>query len=618
MIKLPFGAWLNAALPEAQRFLRRWLTAIRAVRRKTRLLNAADRVVITASRIPAGAAALERQYLAMHESLAALGPVARELVDRGKRLVDLASGRDMAQANFERAVGLIEGVLAALAKIQDSLSDLIPGLRQTAISIGSLLKVEQDLAAAIAPLDSIQIMLRIESALLPADRQRAFGGLTEEIFALCLRAKIASAANLESITALRRSLNAALTGVEKQHLERQRTLQRRRSDVADALHRIAGEIQRNAGKKLEITTATKGLQAQLSCVVVTLQTQDIVAQRLDHSREGAAKAVAAARDFAGEWGRDAALRARALLRVEEKQLESASADLAGAARDLGSAVDAIHAHLRAFDSDCLTLREFGEITASVNGTVQVLLDSFESLRRLVKETAQCMNEIKAMLRPCETLARQATDAVEEISTAMRVIALNAQIHAIQIDERTGLEVLAAQACAIAAATAEIGARAGKGAEDIAELLGSGLGHADALLRECQDARERLEAGATAEEEALHALRNAALTEVQAMGQAIECARQASSGLSAAAGAAGALEIVEELRRAALDLDSLIMSVDGSPETDLGGYAEDLKSSYSMLKERMAHGRALGSEAGLAAIEEPEKTQALTPAGVELF
>jgi hypothetical protein len=362
------------------------------------------------------------------------------------------------------------------------------------------------------------------------------------------------------------------------------------------LREVAEGIRRNVDRKLQLMDATEGLTAEVNRAVMALQTQDIVAQRLEHARQGLLEAEAGARAFVRSGLAGDALHAAAVLRVEGRQLASAAGDLAGAEKELEREVRAIHSHLETFDADCVTLRQFSEITASVKGTVQALLDAFGEIRKLIAETAQWVNETEGLVRPCASLAQNATNAVEEIARQMRLIALNAQIHAVKVGEGTGLEVLAAQASAISALTTGVGERSAAGAERVAGLLASSLERMGALAARCRAERERLNGEAGVEEEALHDFRDLALLEVRELGGALARAVEAGDGLLAGADCAGAVKLIGETQKAAADLERLIGRGARAHKGQLAQRAAGLKAKYSMERERTAHREALGIDA----------------------
>ena len=84
------------------------------------------------------------------------------------------------------------------------------------------------------------------------------------------------------------------------------------------------------------------------------------------------------------------------------------------------------------DQECLLLQEFKEVSAAADGTIQVLLEMIEDVRRLTATALQVTTESRRQLEPFGALAARLTGSLEQLSYEMRLIALNVEIQAVQI------------------------------------------------------------------------------------------------------------------------------------------------------------------------------------------
>ena len=118
--------------------------------------------------------------------------------------------------------------------------------------------------------------------------------------------------------------------------------------------------------------------------------------------------------------------------------------MAGAEAAIGSGVQRVLAFVTEMDLKCLSLAEFQKLTTSFDGTVQVLIEMIEEVRKLVARTVASACEASEMLRPIGCLASDLTANVRAMSFRIHLIGLNAQIQAAQATRDTqasGLEVL---------------------------------------------------------------------------------------------------------------------------------------------------------------------------------
>lgn len=598
---------------------RHWMRFLASSVSRREINKSAAALHCSSGRIPGALELLEGQYLVMSRKLAELGPATRELVERGGGLAKLASGQDRAKAHIERAGTLIQGFLDRLTGMQLSLAALIADLREADRGIRLLLRSERKLADAIAPLDYVQVMLKIEAARLPADRQEVFDGLAGEIAEVCLRTKESCETNIESLSRLEDHVRGAIDGVEKRQCERQTALESSREETARVLRQLSADIQKNEGRERAVTAATSGLAIEVNHAVIALQTQDIVAQRLAHAKIGLLDAEAAARRYAGSQRETDALKAKALLRVESEQILSIGDDMTRAGAEISRTTESLQNHLRAFQADSRAWREFAGIGDSFEGTVQVLLDSFAKCRELLSDFAASIGEAEALVRPCEAMAGKAISSVQTISAFMRLIALNGQIHAIKIGDGTGLEILAAHTSAISTATTEIGVDTGQGAERLSGYLRSGTQKMAALRTAFEGESARIHTDADAEETFLREFRASARGEMHELTSAMQTARSASEGLLVHADCEPIQTLLEELRDCAMGLEILLESRMSRPPRDLAGFAAGLRSRYTMSRERAAHDRAFGAETQeLVAMADSDNASTLAAEGVELF
>jgi hypothetical protein len=235
-----------------------------------------------------------------------------------------------------------------------------------------------------------------------------------------------------------------------------------------------------------------------------LQYQDIINQKLQHvlaslnRLEDHLDLEASVVDFGGSC------------RLEAGQLQSVRAELQAAEMKIKDGITRMLDRIISASTGCLLLEEYSQLTISADGMVQILFDTFASLREQVASTVTGSAKAFDQLRSVGGLASDLTVVVRDHSQRIHLIGLNAQLQAAQVGHRVGLEVLSARTSEISRATNQISEAVARKLDQLVLDLADDVKALETLNAEGLRQQSMLEEEGASTEHALHEMRDTAL------------------------------------------------------------------------------------------------------------
>jgi len=554
---------------------------------------------------------LERIYLATQQDLEALARLAGEVVVNAQGLVNMALGRQTGATDFNRTIAVLQGPLDFLGHSMQQMAELASDISLARTSVSSITALEMPLERTLSPLKFMQTMFRVESAVLPAESRETFLNLASEIGFVFERVERSFSQQFAALAQLETSLGAAMQRMESYIKERGGHLEQRRAEIARSLAAMSEEIEQNDRRNVELSQASQDFSASVNSAIMALQTQDIVAQRLDHAVRGLSDAVEALRAAESDADRDAAGRIPTLAYVEIGQLDAVAEQLHESEQSLRAAVGAILARIGGLNNECLLLREFGHLTVSVEGVVQVLVDSLAGLRAMTAETMEMIRRHEEALLPAQNALAALSGTVDEVARSMARIALNAQIRAVQVGENTGLEVLASHTAELTRETVRISGELNAGFDDTSTRLGAAIARLQRLREAGEQALARCEQDGAAEEAGLHTFRDQVLASMQQMAALFERCRAAGQTVLSRCDLSASIASVADARAA---VERLARCAEPLKPPAAASQASGAERRYTMSGERHVHYRVLRQ----LGAETPAPVPVENSSNIELF
>jgi hypothetical protein len=285
-----------------------------------------------------------------------------------------------------------------------------------------------------------------------------FSALTQEIEKLHTQVCEIFSTKYEELQGIQRTIAEVIRQLQIQTDNVWKNIAREKVQIDSTLAQLQRELVDNQKRESSIAGLSSSLSREIQGVVVGLQYQDIISQRLQHTNKAL---LAIGEQFDGSAGGIEFM--EQACRMESAQIKSVRGELAGAEKSIKGGIQNVLSQIVTADEKCVTLREFDGLTTSANGMVQVLLDVFEVIQKQVSTTVSgCASGVET-LRPIGSMASDLTRVVHDLSQRIHLIGLNAQVQAAQVPEGMGLEVLSAR-------TSEISRETNRISEQIASQL----------------------------------------------------------------------------------------------------------------------------------------------------
>ncbi|HVZ18559.1 MAG TPA: hypothetical protein VG897_15675, partial [Terriglobales bacterium] len=377
-----------------------------------------------------------------------------------------------------------------------------------------------------------------------------------------------------------------------------------KSDIDKSLQTLEKELLSNQEREIRLKALSKAVAEEIGSIVVGLQFQDIINQRLQHAMaalpriESTFEEIQIASNSARS--REALQFVDQSCRLEAGQLEAARAELEKAESSIQSGVQKVLSHLLENDSQCLSLKEFKLLTSSFEGIVQVLVDIITKLRGLVEAAVASAARAFEVLKPLRSFASELTAVVRGMSAEIHLIGLNAQVQAALAarDPRgAALEVLSARTNEISHETNRISEGVAAALDTLATGLAESVKSFEALRANGLEHQNLLNEQGRAKAAQLHAFRDNALSALVAIGTSLDEIRERAGHALAAVEFSNFHDVeLPALRQPLLAIADTAMGVlreQGYQKSD-ARLIEGFKRDYTMASEREVHAKVVSS------------------------
>jgi hypothetical protein len=552
---------------------------------------------------------VEAAFLSIGSVLDKLPDASDRLVRQGERFLVLASGKGEGEALFNGALDVLQPPLAYIGEFQKVTAHQGESLRNCIARIDQILASEAALERTVAPLRFVKTLFKVESATLDGSVQAMFLSLTGEIEQLQRQVAETFAAKFAILRETRRTLDDVETRLRERVGRQSVVLQERHERLRNGLAEMQYELKLTAEQDTSLTRVTREISQQVGCLVMGLQIQDIVSQKIAHVIEAIQAMEVRFRDCGSfNVAPDRSRLARYLNEcalVQRAQLAAVEEDLRQGEENLTGALTRIELEASRLEEGCAVLADYKMISSGKDGIVEMLLDALNGIGALVDETVSTAAEAYEAALPVGGKASDVTGPIRKLSAQMHLIAVNSQVHAARVGAGTGLEALAANTAAIASATESI---SGQIASDL-EAIMAGL---DRLVREFGEIKglgveqqQTLEGRIPERVAALHAYRAAADAEQTKI---VDSAQSIQSLTSAMKSKLALTAIGGERIKAARSAFEQVIS-DSKATIAVAGVVSDsgheFVRTYTMASEREIHEAALaGRDVGREIKEKP--------------
>ena len=348
-----------------------WLSP-RKLNRRRKLRASFGDVEMVVADLQEVSAALEERFLETAKFLMELDAHGSQFVRNSEKLVNVAGGSEV----FFAAMQVLDPPLNFLNESHVQMKALLDRLKLDNDRIISLINGRDDLQRTMAPLKYIQTSFRVEAAPLGDEVQMMFSALTQEIEKLHTQVCEIFSTKYEELQGIQRTIAEVIQQLQIQTDNVWQNIAREKTQIDSTLAQLQRELVDNQKRESSIAGLSGSLSSEIQGVVVGLQYQDIISQRLQHTNKAL---LAIGEQFNGSA--DGIEFMEQACRVESQQIKSVRGELTGAEKSIKGGIGNVLSQIVSADEKCVTLREFDNLTTSGNGMVQVLLDVFEVIQK---------------------------------------------------------------------------------------------------------------------------------------------------------------------------------------------------------------------------------------------
>ncbi|MBI1177137.1 hypothetical protein GC207_06820 [bacterium] len=573
------------------------------------------------TRLGASNKGTETEFLAISEILEKLSTQGDDLVKGSERLIELSLGKVEGVHLLQEIPALVNTPIEFIAKFNEEVRQLIERLTQMGDTISTLLQMQTRLAEAFAPLRIIQVLYRIEAERLAEKDRRVFHALTAEMSRIEERMLSSFEQQFAQLSNTREQLRSTIVHLQAGVQHRDVQFQGKRTAIDRMVERVDNEVKLNEQRESRLSQVSHQLNAEINRVVMAIQHQDIIEQRLKHVDTALLKLedlVAAFPKTERKKRRQKLALVHSFCRLQNEQLQEVRQQINDSFTEIDGGLDTVTNTIRSVDAQCMNLNDFGHVTAAVDGMVQVLLDTLSDVSMLLRETLSEADKTYEIIRPLGGQAADLTVTVTNLSLAIKLIALNAQVQAGKLESAESLEVLSAR-------TSEIADAANHISLEVAEKLETFSREMDRFVRGFEDLRSagqqevaELNGQSESASERLHRYRDTTLQSLMDVSAMIERLNELSGQRQVSAtsrtrlndeidGLAGIIDRVESAVARICDPADL--------ELEDGLELEELMKSYTMVSERSVHQRVTRKNQPEPALESEEPVEKREPGPV---
>ncbi|MEM9158307.1 MAG: methyl-accepting chemotaxis protein [Verrucomicrobiota bacterium] len=317
----------------------------------------------------------------------------------------------------------------------------------------NLLHRQKDMIGKLQPLKFMLVFYKIEAANLSAEHQSTFITVSKEIMRLHQMVDETFRKNIEQLTHAKGKIAHAIRRFDHEHSKHSKEVSAQRKEISNTIATLNQQLERNSLQDTDLNHVTQSFQGAIEGLVVSLQIEDIFRQRCEAIKQSLAE-------------KPCGISSQAWALLNARKLDTASSEIAKSSKDVEESLASILAQSNELDQVSVGMQQFEHMTASADGMVQILLESFDSMKEVFVHSEKLSNESREAVSPVKSLVEGLSVIVTEVSINIQFIALNAQVRSIQVGEGSGLEVLAARTAEISAQLRELGSSTARDIEKI--------------------------------------------------------------------------------------------------------------------------------------------------------
>ncbi|MCS6243052.1 MAG: hypothetical protein H2172_04225 [Opitutus sp.] len=572
-------------------------------RRRTQLVGPFAEVTAATAELNQAMKAVETGFLEIGSILETTMDIERKLVDQSHRLVALSEGPDGGTAIIEQAAAHIWSGIEFAEASDRQVVDLIERLTATGQQIRASLPAQQNLTEALTPLKYVQVLFRVESATLPPEQQSIFLALNTEISRICERVETGFQEKFTIIASIGLRLEDASARLLQRQVATRQQLTSLRTQLEQSIGSVKADYAKNQARDLHVESIVPQVKRETGIVVMSLQAQDMLNQKLQHLHT-ILHEIGVAHDTMPS---DRTGGGRTLRFIEQAsglvtaQLEVMTRELSEAGRQVGGGLGRIVQFMTSLNQDFGMKQEAQADDISIDGGIQNLIEALENVGKLIRASNDLVTETHRAIEPIRGMSTQFTVFMRDLTLDIHLIGLNAEVQSAHVAQGTGLEVVSARATEVSITTCRLSEQLATEIDKITNGLGDLIDSFGQVRAQTESFFAQLILETTADEDRLHSYRDRTIDILLQIGEQLPLLdAQINTAVGHSDFSSSTVKQIEALhaRVVALQTRAATTADAEGVTTDTTGLMDRFLKGYTMQSQVDVHNRALGTGAAV--------------------
>jgi hypothetical protein len=567
------------------------------VRRRNRLNAPFAAVTSACAEVDRSMKGVEAGFLEIGSILETTIQIEQNLVSQSRRMLTLAEGPEGGTASIEQAAATIWRGIEFAESSDRQVVEFIERLSATSQQIRETLPAQQSLTDALTPLKYVQTLFRVESASLPSEVQSTFLALNTEISRICERVETGFKEKFEVIASIGQRLDAASATLRLRQVSTRQQIDTLRAQLEASIGSVKADYAKNQSRDVRLVAVVPQVKRETGSVVLSLQAQDMLNQKLQHLHTILREMHAAH----GTMTHDRTSGGRTLRFIEQAsrlvtaQLDVMKTELATAGTQVGGGLGKIIEAMSGINHDFGVEQHKHVSDITIDGGIQNLIEALENVGKLIRASNELVTETHRTIEPIRGMSTQFTSFMRELTLDIHLIGLNAEVQSAHVAHGTGLEVVSARATEVSLTTCRLSEQLAADIDRITRGLGELINAFSAVREKTEVFVGQLTEETRGDEDRLHNYRDQIIDVLLQTGEQLPLLEaQIETAMSHADFSGTAVAQIEALHAAVLTLQTTAATTadEAGVSNDMPGLLDQFLKGYTMQSQVDVHNRAL--------------------------
>ena len=566
-------------------------------RRRNRLNEPFAEVTAATAELDLAMQAVETGFLEIGSILEATIDIEHKLVGQSHRMVALSEGPDGGTAIIDQAAAHIWSGIEFAEASDRQVVELIERLTETCRQIRASLPAQHALTEALTPLKYVQILFRVESATLPPEDQSTFLALNAEISRICERVESGFQEKFTLIASIGLRLEDASASLRQRQVTTRQQLTALRTQLELSIGSVKADYAKNQARDHRVESIVPQVKRETGKVVMSLQAQDMLNQKLQHLHT-ILRETKAAHD---RMPRDRTGGCRTLRFIEQAsglvtaQLAVMTSELSEAGSQVSGGLGRIIEFMSGLNQDFGMVNDKQSEEITIDGGIQNLIEALEGVGKLIRASNDLVSETHRAIEPIRGMSTHFTSFMRELTLDIHLIGLNAEVQSAHVARGTGLEVVSARATEVSITTCRLSEQLAADIDRITNGLGELIDSFGQVRAQTETFFTQLMLETKADEDRLHGYRDRTIDILLQIGEQLPLLdAQIGTAMSHADFSSTTVKQIEALhaRVHALQTTAAASADAEGVTTDTTGLMDQFLKGYTMQSQLDVHQRAL--------------------------